>query len=98
MYIRVNSQASIVDVISNISKFTEINCLYQISGTYPLFAIAKCIEKKNQIELVEKVKSVPGVEEVRTEVVLNRIKEDMRLFQKSSNNLDAQSQSSKINT
>lgn len=47
-----------------------------VTGEYPLFIIAKCLNHHDSMNLIEKLRNLPGVEEVKTEIVLDRIKED----------------------
>ncbi|MHA1166719.1 MAG: Lrp/AsnC family transcriptional regulator [Candidatus Hodarchaeales archaeon] len=77
--IRLNNRSSSSEVISNLENIDGINCIYQVSGVYPLLCIAKCISKDAQIDLLESVKAINGIEEVTTQVVLRKIKEDMRV-------------------
>lgn len=77
--IRLNNRSSSSDVINNLENIDGINCIYQVSGVYPLLCMAKCISKDDQIDLLESVKAIKGIEEVTTQVVLRRIKEDMRV-------------------
>jgi Lrp/AsnC family leucine-responsive transcriptional regulator len=77
--IRVNNSVKIQEICESLEKFVEINAIYQVSGSFPLFCFAKCVEKMDQIELLERIKMVNGIEEISTQVVLQRIKEDMRV-------------------
>jgi len=38
--------------------------------------MAKCLNHSDSMGLIEKFRNLPGVEEVKTEIVLDRIKED----------------------
>jgi DNA-binding Lrp family transcriptional regulator len=38
--------------------------------------MAKCQNHKESMSLIEKLRNLPGVEEVKTQIVLDRIKED----------------------
>ena len=77
--IRVNSSVGIQEILNNLEKIEQINAIYQVSGNYPIFCMAKCVEKEDQINLLEIIKKTDGIEEAVTQVVLNRIKEDMRV-------------------
>ena len=79
IFLRVNTNARIEKILDDLSKNEEINVVYQISGTNPIFCMAKCVEKEEQLELIEKIKEITGVEEVIIEVVMRRVKEDMRV-------------------
>ena len=45
-------------------------------GEYPLFIMVKCLNLQDSMRLIETIRNLPGVEEVKTEIVLDRIKED----------------------
>ena len=77
--VRVNNSVRIQEICENLEKITEINAIYQVSGAFPIFCFAKCVEKTDQIDLLERIKTVKGIEEISTQVVLQRIKEDMRV-------------------
>ena len=77
--IRVNNSVKIQEICDSLEQIEEINAIYQVSGSFPLFCFAKCVEKMDQINLLERIKTVPGIEEISTQVVLQRIKEDMRV-------------------
>lgn len=75
--LRINSTVPINSLFDKLQSIESVNCIYQVSGNFPILCIAKCISKDEQIQLLETVKAVPGVEEVITQVVLQRVKEDM---------------------
>ncbi|MCF2140965.1 MAG: Lrp/AsnC family transcriptional regulator [Candidatus Lokiarchaeota archaeon] len=77
--IRVNNVIPIQDIFNKLIEIEKINSIYQISGNYSIFCMAKCIEKEDQIQLLEKVKFIPGIEEIHTQVVLQCVKEDIRI-------------------
>lgn len=58
---------------------SRINFVYMVSGSFPIMGMAKCISKESQIDLIEAIKRINGVEEVTTQVVLKRVKEDIQL-------------------
>ena len=79
LFIKINSTVGIQETLCNLEQIEEINSVYQVSGSQPIFCTAKCIEKNDQINLLEKVKMIKGIEEITTHVVLQRVKEDMRV-------------------
>ncbi|UYP45721.1 putative HTH-type transcriptional regulator [Candidatus Lokiarchaeum ossiferum] len=79
LFIKVNSSVSIKDTLCQLQTIDAINAIYQVSGNQPIFCMAKCVEKENQIDLLEKVKKIEGIEEITTQVVLQKVKEDMRV-------------------
>jgi DNA-binding Lrp family transcriptional regulator len=74
--IRVNSQKPIEHVKSKIEKIDKIKYGYVVTGEYPIFIMAKCLDHEDSMKLIEKLRNLPGVEEVKTQIVLDRIKED----------------------
>ena len=79
IFLRVNNKVGIQEIFKDLGDIPEINAIYQVSGNFPIFCLAKCIEKTDQIDLLEIIKKIPGVEEMSTQVVLQRFKEDMRV-------------------
>jgi len=49
---------------------------YVVIREYTLFIMAKCLNYQDSMGLVEKLRNLLGVEEVKTEIMLDRIKED----------------------
>lgn len=54
----------------------KIKYTYIITGEYPLFLMAKCLDHSDSMGFIETLRNLLGVEEVKTEIVLDRIKED----------------------
>ncbi len=79
LFIRVNSTVKIDQILANLHEIEKINAIYQVTGTYPLFCMAKCIGKEDEMQVMEKVKSIPGVEEIITNIVLNCVKDEICL-------------------
>jgi len=63
-------------VKQEIEGMEKIKYAYVVTGEYPLFLMAKCLNHSDSMGLIEKLRNLPGVEEVKTEIVLDRIKED----------------------
>lgn len=74
--LRVNASHPLEDVKNEIEKMEKIKYAYVITGEYPLFLLAKCMNHQDSMILIEKLRDLPGVEEIKTEIVLDRIKED----------------------
>ncbi|MFX0105781.1 MAG: Lrp/AsnC family transcriptional regulator [Candidatus Hodarchaeota archaeon] len=74
--LRVNATNPLEDVKSEIEKMEKIKYAYIVTGEYPLFIMAKCLDHSDSMGLIETLRNLPGVEEVKTEIVLDRIKED----------------------
>ena len=47
-----------------------------VTGEYPLFIMAKCLDHEDSMRLIDQLRNLPGVEEVKTQIVLDKIKED----------------------
>jgi DNA-binding Lrp family transcriptional regulator len=78
-FVRTSSNVGIQIILDGLNEIDSINAIYQVSGSYPVFCMAKCVEKEDQIELLESVKRIDGIEEIITQVVLQRVKEDFRV-------------------
>ena len=74
--LRVNATKPLEDVKTQIEGMEKIKYAYVVTGEYPLFIMAKCLDHSDSMGLIEILRNLPGVEEVKTEIVLDRIKED----------------------
>ncbi len=74
--LRVNATKPIELVKQEIESMEKIKYAYVVTGEYPLFIMAKCLNHNDSMGLIETLRNLPGVEEVKTEIVLDRIKED----------------------
>ena len=74
--LRVNSRRPLEQIKEEIEQMEQIKYAYIITGDYPIFIMAKCLNHSDSMGLIEKLRNLPGVEEVKTEIVLDRIKED----------------------
>lgn len=74
--IRVNSSQSLEQLKEEIDKIVEIKYAYIVTGEYPIFTMFKCLDHVDAMSLIEKLRNLPGVEEIKTQIVLDRIKED----------------------
>jgi Lrp/AsnC family leucine-responsive transcriptional regulator len=74
--LRVNASKPIELVKKEIESMEKIKYAYVVTGEYPLFIMAKCLNHQDSMGLIETLRNLPGVEEVKTEIVLDRIKED----------------------
>ena len=54
----------------------EIKYAYIVTGEYPIFIMFKCLDHEDAIGLIEKLRNLSGVEEIKTQLVLDKIKED----------------------
>ncbi|MFX0012906.1 MAG: Lrp/AsnC family transcriptional regulator [Candidatus Hermodarchaeota archaeon] len=78
--LRVNSKQPIEDIKNKIEKMEKIKYGYIVTGEYPLFVMAKCMDHEDSMELIKQLRNLPGVEEVKTQIVLDRIKEDTTII------------------
>ena len=74
--LRVNATKPLELVKKEIETMEKIKYAYVVTGEYPLFIMAKCLNHQDSMGLIETLRNLPGVEEVKTEIVLDRIKED----------------------
>ena len=74
--LRVNATNPLELVKNEIESMEKIKYAYVVTGEYPLFIMAKCLNHQDSMGLIETLRNLPGVEEVKTEIVLDRIKED----------------------
>ncbi|MHA1104397.1 MAG: Lrp/AsnC family transcriptional regulator [Promethearchaeota archaeon] len=74
--LRVNSRSPITQIKEEIEIMSKIKYAYIITGDYPIFLMAKCLDHEDSMKLIEKLRNLPEVEEVKTQIVLDRIKED----------------------
>ena len=78
--LRVNSSEPIERIKGHIEGMEKIKFAYIVTGEYPLFIMAKCLDHEDSMILIEKLRNLPGVEEIKTQIVLDRIKEDTTII------------------
>ncbi|MFX0036751.1 MAG: Lrp/AsnC ligand binding domain-containing protein [Candidatus Hermodarchaeota archaeon] len=74
--LRVNASKPLEQVKTEIEGMEKIKYAYVVTGKYPLFIMAKCLNHQDSMGLIETLRNLPGVEEVKTQIVLDKIKED----------------------
>jgi DNA-binding Lrp family transcriptional regulator len=74
--LRVNSSLPLEDIKKEIDKIEQIKYAYIVTGEYPIYLMFKCLDHEDAMSLLEKLRNLPGVEEVKTQLVLDRVKED----------------------
>lgn len=74
--LRVNSTYPIIEIKKTIENMDKVSHAYVITGEYSLFVMAKCLNHSDSMILIEELRKHPGVEEVKTQIVLDKIKED----------------------
>jgi len=78
--LRVNSSEPLERIKGHIESMEKIKFAYIVTGEYPLFIMAKCLDHEDSMSLIEKLRNLPGVEEIKTQIVLDRIKEDTTII------------------
>jgi len=78
--LRVNSSEPLERFKGHIESMEKIKFAYIVTGEYPLFIMAKCLDHQDSMSLIEKLRNLPGVEEIKTQIVLDRIKEDTTII------------------
>ncbi len=76
---RVNSNIPIEQVLQALEKIPDIKMLYMTTGDYPVFVMAKCLSKDEQIALLERIRQTEGIDDIRTQIVMKKVKEDLRV-------------------
>jgi DNA-binding Lrp family transcriptional regulator len=74
--LRLNTAIPLELVKKEIESMEKIKYAYQVTGEYPLFIMAKCLNHLDSMGLIDTLRKLPGVEEVKTEIVMDPIKED----------------------
>ena len=74
--LRVNTSKKLMELKGKIEEMEKVKYAYIITGEYPLFVMAKCLNHEDSLNLVETLRNLPGVEEAKTQIVLDKIKED----------------------
>jgi DNA-binding Lrp family transcriptional regulator len=78
--LRVNSRRPLEQIKEEIERMNQIKYAYIITGDYPIFIMAKCLDHNDSMKLIENLRNLPEVEEVKTQLVLDRIKEDYTII------------------
>ncbi|MFW9951704.1 MAG: Lrp/AsnC family transcriptional regulator [Candidatus Thorarchaeota archaeon] len=74
--LRVNSKQPIDEIKKKLERLNQVKYAYIVTGEYPVIAMFKCLNHEDAMDLIEKLRNMPGVEEIKTQIVLDRIKED----------------------
>jgi DNA-binding Lrp family transcriptional regulator len=78
--LRVNTSQSLEQIRKELDKMEEVKHAYIVTGEYPIFISFKCLDHEDAMKLIERLRNLHGVEEVKTQIVLDRIKEDPRII------------------
>lgn len=74
--LRVNSKQPLDDLKRKIEGMPELKYAYVMTGEYPLVVMFKCMSHEDTMKQIQILRGLSGVEEIKTEIVLERIKED----------------------
>jgi DNA-binding Lrp family transcriptional regulator len=74
--LRVNSSLPLEDIKRKVEEIGQIKYAYIITGEYPIFLMFKCLDHEDAMRQIEQLRNLAGVEEIKTQIVLDRIKED----------------------
>ncbi|MHA1680980.1 MAG: Lrp/AsnC family transcriptional regulator [Promethearchaeota archaeon] len=75
-HLRINSSLPLSRIKEEVQGMTEVRFSYITTGDYPIIILAKCLDHGDSISFLEQLRNIEGVEEVTTQMVLDRIKED----------------------
>jgi len=76
--LRLNATKPLELVKPEIESMEKIKFAYIVTGEYPLFIMATCLDHEDWMILIVNLRNLPGVEEIKTEIVLHDIKEEFR--------------------
>jgi len=71
--------AHLSDVESEIAKIDNVVSVYDITGDFDIAVIARFIDRKGLNEFIKKLLAAPYVKRTVTNIILNVVKEDIRL-------------------
>jgi Lrp/AsnC family leucine-responsive transcriptional regulator len=74
--LRINPAQNLDSVKKEIDKDADIKLAYMTTGDFPILVMGKCIDHQKTMLLIERLRKLPGVEDVKTQMILERIKEN----------------------
>ena len=74
--LRIKATKTMNDIRAEVKDIEQINAAYLTSGEFPLIIMAKCLNHDDSLHLVEKLRKFEWVQEVKTQIVMDCIKED----------------------
>ncbi|MHA1112489.1 MAG: Lrp/AsnC family transcriptional regulator [Promethearchaeota archaeon] len=78
--LRIKTSKTMDKIREEIMDLEKINAAYLTSGEFPLIIMAKCLNHDDSLHLVEKLRNFEWVQEVKTQIVMDCIKEDPSVF------------------
>ena len=77
--IKIKSGYSVDEVGKEIAKLYESCCIHHVTGDFDLLVISKCVGHGKCGAVIEKKKNIEGVRSVDAELVLNTVKEELKV-------------------
>ncbi len=74
--LRFSPSQNLETVKQVLEKDPDIKLAYMTTGDFPMLVMGKCISHEQTMELIERLRKLPGVEDVKTQMILERIKEN----------------------
>ena len=77
--IKIKPGYSVGEVGKEIAKLDESCCIHHVTGDFDLLVISKCVGHGKCGAVIEKKKNIEGVQSVDAELVLNTLKEELKV-------------------
>ena len=77
--VRMKPEYSVADAGEKISILEEACCVHNVTGDFDLLVSLKCFGHGECAAVIEKIKSIEGVERVDTQIVLKTMKEQLEI-------------------
>ena len=77
--IKIESGYGVDEVGKEIAKLDESCCIHHVTGAFDLLVISKCVGHGKCGAVIEKKKNIEGVQSVDAELVLNTVKEELKV-------------------
>jgi Lrp/AsnC family leucine-responsive transcriptional regulator len=74
--LRFNPSQNLETVKQVLEEDPDIKLAYMTTGDFPMLVMGKCIDHQKTMDLIERLRKLPGVEDVKTQMILERIKEN----------------------
>ena len=74
--LRIKATKTLEEIKEEVKDIEQINSAYLTSGEFPLIIMAKCLNHDDSLHLVEELRKFKWVQEVKTQIVMDCIKED----------------------
>lgn len=74
--LRIKTTKTMEEIREEIKNLEKINAAYLTSGEFPLILMAKCLNHNDSLHLVDQLRNFEWVQEVKTQIVMDCIKED----------------------